>query len=79
MLYSYFYCKKDNIMENKEIKLTDEQMNAVVSGTGDPVQPSNNACPRCGSTDVTGFGRDTFTGYEQYGCSSCGYTWQSMD
>ena len=66
-------------MENKEIKLTNEQMNQVTGGNEDTTQTSNDACPRCGSTDVTYFGRDPFTGYNQYGCNSCGYTWNSMD
>ena len=40
-------------MEDKKAKLTDEQMNEVVGGTDGRWGESNDACPRCNSTDET--------------------------
>ena len=65
----------------EDIKKLDETTEAnVVGGMESGFSPSTNAaCPRCSSTDVTYYGRDPLTGYNEYQCNSCGYHWETMD
>ena len=64
---------EDLTAEQKETKLSDEQLEAASGGTGGS-GPTNYqfTCPKCGSTNVDFFDAG---GYIECTCKDCWYKW----
>ncbi len=67
---------EDLTTEQKEIKLTDEQLEAASGGIGGSSPADVDfACPQCESTNVW-IGYRSFEEYIHCRCNDCGYKWE---